>query len=80
MDPITEFLEINGPALSNDIARHLICEKGTSPVAARKRISRGGQDLSRDKSLLIAFDKHFVRNELKPAPNREPDLSLLEQD
>ena len=41
MDPISEFLEINGPALSSDIARHLICEKGMSPAAARKRVSRG---------------------------------------
>lgn len=60
MDPISEFLEINGPALSSDIARHLICEKGMSPAAARKRVSRGGQDLKRLQGLVFPHKASFV--------------------
>lgn len=40
MDSIAEFLEHNGPCLSSRISEWLVKEKGLTPEAARKRLSR----------------------------------------
>ncbi len=47
MNPVVEYLELNGPSLSSEIAQHLVDNLGVLPAAARKRVSRGGADVKR---------------------------------
>lgn len=59
MDPVTEFLELNGPSLSSEIVKHLVDDQGMLPAAARKRVSRVGGDVKRLAGIVFPHKARF---------------------
>lgn len=59
MDPITDFLELNGPSLSSEIVKHLVDDQGMLPAAARKRVSRVGGDVKRLAGIVFPHKARF---------------------
>ena len=59
MDLIEAYLERNGPALSSDVAQHLV-ELGLSPAAARKRVSRVAGGVRRLAGIVFPHKARFL--------------------
>jgi hypothetical protein len=59
-EPIEEFLEDNGPALSSEVATYLVEHLEMSPVAARKRVSRAAGDVRRLSGITFPHKARFL--------------------
>lgn len=60
MDTVVEYLRVNGPSLTSEIAENLISSEGISPEAARKRVSRSRVEVKRLGFLVFPRKARFV--------------------
>jgi hypothetical protein len=59
-DPIEEYLDRNGPALSGEVASYLSDHVGMSPNAARKRVSRASGSVKRLAGITFPHKARFL--------------------
>lgn len=59
-DPIERYLEVNGPALTSDVAAHLMESVGMKADAARKRVSRASGEIRRLAGLTFPHKARFL--------------------
>lgn len=60
MDPITDYLETNGPSLTSEVAQYLIDTYSLTPSAARKRVSRAGGEVRRLAGIVFPHKARFL--------------------
>lgn len=60
MDAVVEYLRVNGPSLTSEIAEGLVESEGLSPAAARKRVSRSRVEVKRLAFLVFPRKARFV--------------------
>jgi hypothetical protein len=60
MNPIHDYLKMNGPSLTSEIADHLVHSCGLTPEAARKRVSRTKDPIKRLAYITFPRKARFV--------------------
>lgn len=60
MKYIEQYLQVNGPSLSSDVARYLVDSQGIAPTSARQRISRAEPPVRRLEGIKLRNKEKFL--------------------